>query len=408
MEYLASEIIERAKNLADMGNTDYISHKELIQYLNDSYSYVYQLAINRGDNFFVKYRDLGVGLNRLPKDFYQLRCIKNKYDGHLFTRKPLNGSINEPGYEIINNKINISGINANCEMTYYPEPKLLTFPNKEKILENSPIPNSLFNLYKDNLVYLDTDQIFIYNYNSGNKIAIEYEIENLNKLYVANNYIVAISKTDDLYNIDFIDFNSNKFKTAKLSNYIIFRKQNGDLDILNNNSISYRGKQTLTLDTNYIQAQSESLYYISENKLYKQYLDDDPIEIADADQFYTMRKFSKEYIVFEYEDQLFAYIEEDIWPLDVDYDILLGFTDDYVITSDSVVVTAYSNEPDIILNYPDNTYYSLLAYQLALSFVAKQGGDPTILSSQFDKAKFDFENNAQDAFTSVRIKNVYK
>lgn len=54
MQYTASEIIERAKNLADCGNTDFLSEKEATQYINDAYNFVYQKLIDRGDNYFVK------------------------------------------------------------------------------------------------------------------------------------------------------------------------------------------------------------------------------------------------------------------------------------------------------------------------------------------------------------------
>ena len=38
MQYTASEIIERAKNLADCGNTDFLSEKEATQYINDAFA----------------------------------------------------------------------------------------------------------------------------------------------------------------------------------------------------------------------------------------------------------------------------------------------------------------------------------------------------------------------------------
>jgi hypothetical protein len=131
MFYTTSELIERAKNLADCGNTDFLSHEECEQYLNDAYNEIYQLAINRGDDWFVKTMNVNSKAN-LPNDFYSLRSVKGA-NGYMYKRRSLSATINEPGYEIINNKLVISGqMPISCEVTYYPLPKHLTLQRPEK------------------------------------------------------------------------------------------------------------------------------------------------------------------------------------------------------------------------------------------------------------------------------------
>lgn len=409
MEYLASEIIERAKNLADIGNTDYISHQEASQYLNDAYSYVYQLAINRGDNFFVKYEDITQGTYRLPRDFYQLRSIKNPSSGYLYSRKSANASINEPGYEIINNKLIMSGVNNRCELSYYPQPKLMSFPDKSKETE-IPIPNGIYSLWNDNLVYFnneeESDTYTVYKISTGETTRID-AIDQPSAIYTSNNYFIAKVNEDYIY----FDFNGNELK--KEQGVAIFRKLNGDLTVLADYKVNYKGAELNIDETDYIQAGQSYLYYISDNKLYRQDIETNAesellTEETIVNTFAVVKKFSRDYLIFNSNDTVYAYRDDwGIIPLDIDYDQLIGYTTNNVIISDGVVVKAISNEPDMLLNYPNNAYYTILCYQLACYFVAKQGGDTSILAQQLEKAKFDFEDNSQDAFTYPRIKNIY-
>lgn len=417
MEYLASEIIERAKNLADIGNTDYISHQEASQYLNDAYSYVYQLAINRGDNFFVKYEDITQGTYPLPRDFYQLRSIKNPSSGYLYHRKSANAAINEPGYEIVNNKLIMSGVNNRCELSYYPQPKLMSFPDKTKETE-IPVPNGIHSLWADKIICFNEEEdeddenpsvntFTIYTISTGETIRID-TFETVSALYTSNNYFIA--KVDEDY--IFYDFCGNEMKREQ--GVTVFRKLNGDLVVLEDFTVNYKGAEISVGETDYIQAGQAYLYYISEDKLIRQEIDNEskPEEITDntsiVNTFAVVRKFSRDYLLFTADGTVYAY--RDDWgaiPLDIDYEKLVGYTTNSVVITDGVVVQAVSNEPDMLLNYPNNAYYTILCYQLACYFVAKQGGDVSTLTQQLEKAKFDFEDNAQDAFTYPRIKNIY-
>lgn len=422
MTYKASEIIERAKNLADIGNTDYISHKEASQYLNDAYAYVYQLAINRADNFFVKAVDIATGDYQLPDDFYQLRAIKNVSSGKLYTRKALNAGINEPGYEIINNRLKLSGVNNRCELSYYPVPKILSFPDQSKTLSEFPLSQSM-SYWDSKLVYDEDGTLRVYDVNTGGITPLEIPST---KTIVGNNYFVAISEaqsdsdtdssgdTDDTSHVleyTYYDFDGREIRTVKSETpLVVFRTQGGLIQLLDSYTISYKGSKTVVLETDYVQAGNEALYYVSDDILYKhEFGEDEPEEIDGyIDSFHVSEKFSRDYLVFEKRGGLFAYRPDwDVVPLDVDFNAVIGYTANYVITTDGVAVIAYSNEPDTLLNYPNNAYYTILSYQLATYFIAKQGGDVSILQAQLEKAKMDFEDNAQDAFTYPRIKNVY-
>ena len=54
VKYNSKDIINRAKRIADLENSDFITYNEQVQMLNDCYNEVYQKIINKGDLYFVK------------------------------------------------------------------------------------------------------------------------------------------------------------------------------------------------------------------------------------------------------------------------------------------------------------------------------------------------------------------
>ena len=138
MKYTAKQIVDRALKLADVANTDYISHQEQVDYLNDSFKDLYQLIINKGDSQFIKEVELGAAYNtneyteyELPWDLYRVKCIQDKYSGREILRKASTESVNSGTYDIINDKLRIYGFSgSHLMMTYYIVPPYLSYPNK--------------------------------------------------------------------------------------------------------------------------------------------------------------------------------------------------------------------------------------------------------------------------------------
>lgn len=256
---------------------------------------------------------------------------------------------------------------------------------------------------------------------------MDIDTADIKQLVMSNSYFIAIAEVADDSSDDsdgssdsdtgpaieyrYYDLEGRHFNTVvAYSPFVVFRLQSGIIQLLPSYTVNYKGTETVALETDYIQAGSDALYYISDCILYRHEYDEEEPEEIDTDvlSFSVSEKFGRDYLVYEKADGVFAYRPDwDITPLDIDYIRIIGYTANSVITSDGVVVEAISNEPDILLNYPNNAYYTILSYQLATYFMAKQGGDVTILQAQLEKAKFDFEDNAQDAFTYPRIKNVY-
>src|SRR5574344_715206 len=100
IRYNASDVIKKAKQLADLENSDFISWNESLTLLNDAYQSVYQKSINKGNNDFVKVITTDNKVITLPNDFYQLKALTLKQDRFTtpIMRRPQNGDFNVLSY----------------------------------------------------------------------------------------------------------------------------------------------------------------------------------------------------------------------------------------------------------------------------------------------------------------------
>ena len=138
MKYRTSQIISRSKDLADIQNTDFLTHEEQTRYLNDSWTTVLQWLINKGDTQFVNeviLQPSGFGAiteYEIPFDLYRIKSIKNAVTGSPIMRASVSDGINSNTYEVVNNTIRLYGVaNTPILLTYYLKPLFLTFPDKD-------------------------------------------------------------------------------------------------------------------------------------------------------------------------------------------------------------------------------------------------------------------------------------
>ena len=419
MQYTASEIIERAKNLADCENTDFLSEKEATQYINDAFAYVYQKLINRGDNFFVKkMTNINTGEYKLPHDFYQLRSIKDPYSGFVLTRKAGNSPRNEAGYNIINGKLIIGGTALhNLEVTYYPKPMYITLNAKEQILNSrlpEPYTGGVYGIYGNIYCYTTENGFSIYDYVNETLVNVESNLS-IDKIYVSRSSIYLVNDTE--INVVDLDGNFVGNPIAK-ENHVLIRYENGTIKCEQclNNVIKYRGKD-LTLELNpdfYIAATERFIFYRNNGKLYYQEVDasESTLVSENSDENFIVTRVDGSAGVLFYDDGPKIYVTNwnEVERINADFVGFVGFYDNKeygMIYTDGVEFYKRGVLPETVFNYPNNTYYTLIAYIIATYIIAKQGGDVSILAAQKEKAELDFEDNVSDSWSAVRIKNVY-
>ena len=416
MQYTASEIIERAKNLADCGNTDFLSEKEATQYLNDAYNYVYQKLIDRGDNYFVKRMPVNTGVYPLPSDFYQLRSIKDPVSGFVLTRKASNAPMNETGYEIVNQKLIIGGTTLhNLEATYYPNPTYITINSPEKEIGTFPVPyTDVYGIYGNHYVCEAENSIIVYDWVNETSTNLTIELEDpIEAIYVSKSSFF-ITTEDTIYCYDFKGTLINQYSK---SGNVLIRLENGIIRVEQriDNVIKYRGTdvELELVPELYLAATEGYIFYRNSGKLYIQKVDEaESTEIEEAiDNFVATRVNGKAGVLFyNNKPKIYVINWSSVEHINADFESFIGFYDnkDYgMIYTDGVICYKRGVLPETVFNYPNNTYYTLIAYIIATYLIAKQGGDVSILAAQKEKAEADLEDNSNDAWSPIRMKNVY-
>ena len=140
--YKTSDLFRRAKQLADLEGTDFITWNEAINCINESYIGLYEKLINMGDNSFVESFHTKETEIELSKDFWQLKGVYLWNNGNLQTinRRADNNGIHHTSYELRNGKLYIFGNPNEVVVEYYKKPKTLYMPTPDKEIDLSGIP----------------------------------------------------------------------------------------------------------------------------------------------------------------------------------------------------------------------------------------------------------------------------
>lgn len=400
MKYLASEIAYRAKQLADLTNTDFISNEEDILYINDAWKEFYQLLINKGDKQFVKEVELaGSTINgqveySMPEDCYQILSIKNNYG--LITRKADSESDTSNTYEVVNNKIRLYGTQGHIVMTYYTVPEFITLPDKTIDTELTYNTVSTFTDYIQNsFINVECN---IYNARTSELVAT-----------TENNLLLKGGKLGLYYNVLY-DFDGNK-----VIDYIP-----ADGRIVDSHGIKWtRGNNTTwqsITDTKTIPAFTEGVMFkdgsvvgVLNNKLYL-YQNGEQTDLnmnilKDGSMYVTSfgdHEFA--YVggyIFEYYNGTLQNYEQVTVPGKYLFPLKYG-----VVYYDGNIKIK-SLLPDTEFNFPNELYVEVLAASLAIRYAMKQNASVEGLNNLYENMKGQFLNSLSQDSGYTRINNVY-
>lgn len=391
--YTAGYIVERALEIADIANTDFLSYREKTKYLNDAWKNVYQTLINYNlDIFTVRAQLIGSGgVYPLPWDCYQIKAVKNPISGNIIPRKAESESVFGPYYEIVNNKIVLGPTVGPVELIYWRKPFFLSLPDrvvetqydrtKYDVLDTCN--NSL--LIKDSIVGVE-QKMYIQNLLADSMLELPIAPDPAYAWYLGNNFVLKYKATD----------NGDETYTTELVAYDFY----GNVI----NQTSGTGTDAIKI----IRADNGLLYegFVGEGEYEGKFLitemfAEDPIAILDTPsdaldclcidgEFY----FTKDQEVFPigvFDDRP-AYItgnkelhlinpngSEIVEKIDIPsiggiYCVKYGY-----LTFDGKL---YSCIPDTELNFPNNFMYDLIAYDLAVRFLCKQNADSSGVENQ--------------------------
>lgn len=408
-KYKASEIIDRALHLADIANTDFLTHKEHIDYINDAWKNVYQFLISKGDKSFVEEVMLngtnfnGVTEFDLPDDFYQIQSIREYQTNRQISRKADSESDASATYEVVNDKLRIYGTGGHLVMTYYKAPVYITFPDKDIDVDN--VISSVKTSYKNSALikYLDRDDdnYYLDNLVSGEKIHVYYP-------YDDEPYPKQLSDKGFAYNDGFYKFGASDGGYdlgGTVDTYFRTNLPNTfDVKIGDKYNVKVLGNTILFTSDNYIRAAYKAsdgnTYFYTNNTLY----DEDNNAVYTFDETANPVGITDNGIVFDNNKIITITAEGQILVNDTPVKGYLGAINYGYILSDRVV-SAYD---DTLFNFPNDFYVSVLSYELALKYAMKQNASTENLNTQLVHAQSLLGQalNADGKFK--RITNVYR
>lgn len=409
--YTSSDIIKRATQIADLENSDFISFNEKIALLNESYVALYQKLINKGDNAFLRYINTNKSIIDLPQDFYQLKAVLLNNNGYLqpIKRRPQNQNDKDLSYEIINNTLKINGhySGGSISIEYYPTPVTLTFPS-----EKLSIPF-------DNVLAMHNDWIItgIYNnneltglmLNNLNDNSINIELSGNKLIHVADDYVVTKDNNYYLFNLKTGKTTETVYIPASFKSRM-FLYNDSKLLMVENNSIAYNDLPAIKDKVDLIMFSDDLKHFIYKTDKVK--IDDKEIELKQNPKHFYQKNESviittdSNYVVdVNYNGDYQEIIKNDCIIDVIKFDDNTGYG--YLTQElNGYYVTSFFDDTE--LNFPNQMYFTLMAYLLAISFKIKQGSDISGLQLSYEKAEETFYDTlSNDDWNYTRITNVY-
>lgn len=365
------DLILRAEQYANKENASFYSYAEKVAMLNESYVSLYQYLCNTGDKYWIKEYMSDSKEIILPKDCYQISAVYEKSNNRI---KQIYD------YKLKNNTIYIDREHLNSVVfivEYYPQPIELNY--KDDIKKAAFQLSNMVDISDGKVLLRDATYFKIYDTVSKRELLTSLPISDLAHIYDDGN-IVSFGSTYKAYNIG--------TKTLK---------DLGNILVIYNNCVFYVNNGKICDVAGNIVATSNlsaGAYITDDFTTFKQCEGTLPINnrtcikntaniktgITDDCKVYT------KYEIKGYCDNAF-----------LTYDALSGI---YYIES------LYNN---VVIDYPNNVFYTIIAIDVALKMRSKQGIENGQLQQQYMMARDSLFNSInKNKGNHIVIKDVYE
>ena len=366
----ASKLITRAKQIADVANTDFLSYDELVDYLNVSWKNVYQTIIQYNLNVFTVEANLvgSSGVYKLPFDCYQIKSVKNPYTGVEIPRKADSESMYGSHYEIVNDNLILGPSCGPVTITYWRKPYFLTFPNATlETNYNKAEDTEILDVCKDAILVKDAEnKYYIKSLLTDSKLDLSFiEPNAYEKIYLGNNFIIGINGS----NYEVKDFYGNLVFYGEIAADYFIKSDDGVIyiGVLDTDKVNILELDNATEVTSIkFTSKPENIICI-DNEFYFVEKDAMPVGIFDCRPAYTTPDKNLHLINDQF-DRSRDIIEFVSIPtigklICTNY----GFLD--------FSGKLYSNVPDTQLSFPNNLFFDCISYDLAIRFLCKMNAD---------------------------------
>lgn len=457
LHYSTKDIITRARELADLENSNFITWAENMKLLDECYKKLYQESINANDKYYLtkcETKDLVVAEREeravsyyLPEDFYQLQSISVKGTGRQILKKAKTEDNSSARYDIINNTLVLYGGSASLplEIAYYPVPKTLTLKNESVTVgvEGTPLDvngNMVLSVKDDNAILTDI--------NTGWKKSIDItSIDGYARIGFGmlglTKFFLVIAGDQEVGHGYLCDI-----KTGDIEQKTVFMGKKGNLlcyanmgweSTSNSDEVTfyseYNGRTLFTRNLAGIGSflpfcfsldDELNLYCLNNDSYLRIIKIDTDSNITEVVKLETMDMHGgvdlwKSFQIIN--GKLFYQSNSDVYCDGVklldgkDYDSFVGFNKMDFNTGYGFSVTPYYEEntmqihscfADTELDFPNNFYFSYLAYLMAIAYKQKQNADASMLIQRANDEYAQFLTSiSRDVAENNRIQNVY-
>ena len=365
------DLILRAEQYANKENASFYSYAEKVAMLNESYVSLYQYLCNTGDKYWIKEYMSDSKEIILPKDCYQISAIYEKSNNRI---KQIYD------YKLKNNTIYIDREHLNSVVfivEYYPQPIELNY--KDDIKKAAFQLSNMVDISDGKVLIKDATYFKIYDTVSKRELLTTLPISGLAHIYDDGN-IVSFGSTYKAYNIGTKTL-KDLGSTLIIYNNCVFYVNNGNICDIAGNIVA-----TSNLSAGAYMTDDFNTFKLCEGTL--------PINnrtcikntaniktgITDDCKVYT------KYEIKGYCDNAF-----------LTYDALSGI---YYIES------LYNN---VVIDYPNNIFYTIIAIDVALKMRSKQGIENGQLQQQYMMARDSLFNSInKNKGNHIVIKDVYE
>lgn len=374
----ASKLIRRAKQIADVANSDFLNYEELTEYLNASWKNVYQTVIQYNLNVFTVEAILvgSGGVYKLPFDCYQIKSIKNPYTGIEIPRKADSASMYGSHYEIVNDNLILGNTCGPVTITYWRKPYFLTFPNATMSTNYSKAEDKeIMDVCKDAILVKGyEDNYYIKSLLTDSKLDLSFiEPNEYEKIYLGNNFIVGVKEITTSAEHAHVSYVVKDF----FGNIIVENDMGiADYVIKSDDGLMYfgisdeNGVNIVELDgttaIKHMESKPDNIICI-DNEFYPVEKDAMPIGIFDCRPAYTTPD-KKLHLINEQFDRSKDIVEfVSIPTMGKLVCTKYGFMD--------FSGKLYSNVPDTQMSFPNNLFLDCISYDLAIRFLCKMNAD---------------------------------
>ena len=361
--YDTRDILNRARQIANLENTDFITDEEELTLLNDCWTELYEKAIAAGEPQFIKKVK-----NRIPKDCYRVYRVYRNNERAF----PLD-------YHISCGRVYVDDTLVNeYTLEYYPKPKTLF---AKQIVRESPFSTPP-KAADDTLYMIDQGNYFAFKDIYDDTIDLTIPSFEYDDIAIFDNCLLA--RHNDTFSLYVIGDNVIESQIDKpiIVNGKYYQYKTAEKQIVDEYGNIYKDNIELPAgDYYYTDVNLEHIYAFSDS--YYTYNDSDPIELTNRQL--KMAWFNNHPYCIIDTHKLIRCEEDRVSVLTTDYQPSIIVSDTKLI-SKRPVSNKYHLEglqESTKLDTPSNIFYQVLEYLIAIKLANKTGQSNDLLNAGY-------------------------